>query len=209
MKKRRKSKPVVFLLAAAWCAMSIGLTVLFLKNVQPQLKSVCVSLAKNEISQIVDSEVQKVMLEELFTYDKVVNISRDEQGRVTSVSTNAGFINKFTNDLGIEVGNALDELCVSEHYIYLSSIAGSGFFNGRGPKIPVRFCPISVAGADITHRFEEAGINQTLHTVDLTVNVEMEVLAPFAYSRIEASSSMPIAQTLIVGLVPQSYFNKK
>lgn len=211
MKRKRKRRikllAALFLFCTGFTLVFTGIW--FCRTVRPRLKSLSQSYAKNEISQAIDSEVQKVMLEELFSYDKIVNISRDESGRVTSVTSNATFINKFTNDLGIEIGQRLDELCVVEHYIYLSSIMGADIFCGTGPKIPIRFCPISVTGADITHRFEEAGINQTLHTVDLTVTVEMEILMPLAYSRIEVESSMPIAQTLVVGFVPEAYFNKK
>ena len=72
----------------------------------------------------------------------------------------------------------------------------------------MRFVPISVTNADISHTFEEAGINQTIHTVNLTVTVDMEVLIPMASSTLHIDSGMPIAQTLIVGSVPGTYLTR-
>ena len=183
--------------------------VLFSVCLRPSIVQVTQSYAKNEVSQIIDSEVQKVMLEEFFSYDKIVIISRDDKGNVTSVSTNGTLINKFTNDLGIAIGDELDKISMVKKYVPLSNMLGLNILSGLGPKIPVRFYPLSVTNADISHTFENAGINQTLHTVNLTVSVEMEVLIPMAHSSLRIESGMPISQTLIVGVVPNAYLNRK
>ena len=96
-----------------------------------------------------------------------------------------------------------------ENKIYLSTLIGIDILSGMGPQVPIRFQPVSVVHADIYHTFEEAGINQTIHTINLCVTVEIEILMPFAYSRKEVISDMPIAQTLIVGLVPDAYLNRQ
>lgn len=148
------------------------------------------------------------MLEEFFSYDKIVVISRDKDGKVTSVSANSTLINRFTNDLGISIGDELDKISRVKRKIPLSSVFGPDLFSGLGPRITVRFVPISVTNADISHTFEEAGINQTIHTVNLTVTVDMEVLIPMAGSTLHINSGMPIAQTLIVGSVPGTYLTR-
>ena len=182
---------------------------LFNVKMRPSIVKITQSYAKNEILQAVDVEVRRVMLEEFFSYDEIVVIERDNQGRVTSVSSNTTKINKFTNDLGLEIGNILDELSLVENKIHLSNLLGVDILAGTGPKIPIRFQPLSITNADISHSFEEAGINQTLHTINLIVSVEMEILLPLAHSSFTIESAMPIAQTLIVGTVPEAYLNRK
>lgn len=182
---------------------------LFSKYIRPRVIVLTQSYAKNEISQILDDEIKKVMLEEFFSYDKIVNISRDSENRVNSVSSDTTLINRFTNDLGINVGDELDRRSQITHQIPVTNLIGFDLFAGMGPTIPIRFHPISVTNADITHVFEEAGINQTLHTINLTVSVDMAIVVPMAHSTIRAESTMPIAQTLIVGTVPDTYLNRK
>lgn len=181
----------------------------FTKYLRPKIISISQRFAENEVSDFIDIEIKRLMLEEFLSYDKIAIISRDSSGRVTSVTTNSVLINNFANDLDIAIGNRIENADVIENKIYLSSLLGIDLLSGLGPKIPVRFQQVSVIHADVTHTFEEAGINQTIHTIHLGVTVEIEILMPFAYSRMDVVSSMPIAQTLIVGTVPDAYLNRQ
>ena len=184
-------------------------TYAFTKHLRPRFISISQHFAENEVSNIIDIEVKRLMLEEFFSYDKITVINRDSSGKVTSVTANSVLINKFANDLDMAIGDKIDDRDLLESRIYLSSLLGFDLFTGMGPKIPVKFQPVSVTNADVTHTFEEAGINQTIHTIHLSVNVEIEILMPFAYSTITVASSMPIAQTLIVGTVPDAYLSRQ
>lgn len=207
--KKRKMKVVISLVLIFAGILTTLFAYIFTTTLRPRIVTITQSYAKNVVSQAVDDEVKKVMLEELFAYDELVFINRDEQGRITSVSSNTTKINRFANDLGIAIGDKLNEISLINNKLYVSSLIGIDLLAGIGPKVNVRFSPISVANADIYHTFEEAGINQTLHTVNLNVNVEMAIVLPLAYSTVKVESTMPLAQTLIVGTVPEAYFNKK
>ena len=173
------------------------------------LQEMCDIIYKIEHGKIIDEQVQKLMLEEFLSYDKLTHISRDSSGRVTSISTNSVLINNFANNLDIEIGEIIDSTDSVKNELYLSSLIGFDMLSGVGPKIPIRFQPVSVTHADRSHVFEEAGINQTIHTIILIISVDIQIMLPLAYSTITVKSEMPIAQTLIVGTVPETYFNKK
>ena len=207
-RKPRRHKLGGIIILSAIMAMITAFLYVFSVSLRPALIRVSQAYAKNVVSQVIDDEVKKVMLEEFFSYDKIVVISRDKDGNVTSVSANSTLINRFTNDLGISIGDELDKISRVKRKIPLSSVFGTDLFSGLGPRITVRFVPISVTNADISHTFEEAGINQTIHTVNLTVTVDMEVLIPMASSTLHINSGMPIAQTLIVGSVPGTYLTR-
>lgn len=207
-RKPRRHKLGGIIILSAIMAMITAFLYIFSVSLRPAIIRVSQAYAKNVVSQVIDDEVKKVMLEEFFSYDKIVVISRDKDGKVTSVSTNSTLINRFTNDLGISIGDELDKISRVKRKIPLSSVFGPDLFSGLGPRITVRFVPISVTNADISHTFEEAGINQTIHTVNLTVTVDIEVLIPMAGSTLHINSGMPIAQTLIVGSVPGTYLTR-
>ena len=207
-RKPRRHKLGGIIILSVIMAMIKAFLYIFSVSLRPALIRVSQAYAKNVVSQVIDDEVKKVMLEEFFSYDKIVVISRDKDGKVTSVSANSTLINRFTNDLGISIGDELDKISRVKRKIPLSSVFGSDLFSGLGPRITVRFVPISVTNADISHTFEEAGINQTIHTVNLTVTVDMEVLIPMAGSTLHNNSGIQIAQTLIVGSVPGNYHTR-
>lgn len=182
---------------------------IFSKYLKPRIKSVSQRFVENEISRIIDEEIKNLMLDEFLSYDKITLITRDNSGNVTSISINSVLINNFANELDIKIGDRIDNTDTVENEIYLSGLLGFDLLSGIGPKVPVKFQPVSVTHADISHSFEEMGINQTIHTVSLSISVDVEILLPLAHSEITVISKMPIAQTLIIGNTPKTYFNKK
>ena len=208
MHYRRKLKKIFAIFVIFSGLILISGSYVFVRHLRPRIIRISQSFAENEVSDIIDTEVQKLMLREFLNYDKITIINRDESGRVTSISANSAFINNFANNLDILVGRRIEESNTIKNDIYLSSLLGMEFFSGMGPKVPIRFQPLSVTHVDVSHTFEEAGINQTIHTIHLSITVEIEILVPFAYSHIDVVSDMPIAQTLIVGTVPEAYFKR-
>lgn len=205
---KRFRRLIAFILIASGI-MGLASLYSYIKYLRPKVITISQKFVENEVSNIIDREIKELMLEEFLSYDKITLITRDSEGKVTSISTNSVLINNFANELDIKIGDMMDENERLEKRIYLSSLVGFDLFSGIGPKVPIRFEPLSVTHADIIHSFEETAINQTLHTIFLSVSVDIEILLPFAYSSITVESKMPIAQTLIVGSVPDTYFNKK
>lgn len=189
--------------------LTVAFFYVFTILLRPRILSVSQRFVENEVSMIVDEEVKNLMLEEFLSYDKITLITRDSEGKVTSVSINSVLVNNFANELDIKIGDRVESAETIRNEVYLSGLIGSDLLSGIGPKIPIKFQPISVTHADISHSFEEAGINQTIHTIRLSVSVDIEILLPLAHSTITVVSEMPIAQTLIIGNVPKTYFNKK
>ncbi len=208
MYRVRKIKKLIAFILIISGILSVAGSVFFIKTLRPRIIRISQRFAENEVSNIIDDETKKLMLEEFLSYDKIATITRDSSGRVTSVSANSVLINNFANDLDIAIGDRIENRDLIKNRIYLSSLFGVDFLSGMGPKVPIRFQPVSVTHADVYHTFEEAGINQTIHTIHLGVTVEIEILMPFAYSRIDVTSDMPISQTLIVGTVPEAYFKR-
>ena len=189
--------------------LSIMSLYIFSKHLRPRIISISQKFVENEVSMIIDEEIKSLMLEEFLSYDKITLINRNSDGNINSISINSVLINNFANELDIKIGDRVENKDTIRNEIYLSSLIGADFLSGIGPKIPIRFQPVSVTNADISHTFEEAGINQTIHTVSLKVSIDIEILLPIAHSNITVLSEMPIAQTIIVGTVPKTYFNKK
>ena len=205
----RKAKRLLALLLIACGISSLIFFFSYTKYFRPRIISISQKFAENKISNIIDREVKNLMLEEFLSYDKITIITRNSEGNVTSISANSVLVNNFANNLDIKVGDMIEKNNIMGNSIYLSSLVGFDIFAGMGPKVPIRFQPVSVTHADITHTFEENGINQTLHTIMLVVSIDIEILLPLAHSNMTVKSEMPIAQTLIVGNVPDAYFNKK
>ena len=53
--------------------------------------------------------------------------------------------------------------------------------------------------------FESAGINQTRHEISLEASVMMRIVIPAGADSVSVSTYVPIAESIIVGSVPDSY----
>ena len=83
--------------------------------------------------------------------------------------------------------------------------AGSPLLAGRGPELKIRMQSVGSCSAHFENRFDQAGINQTTHRILLCVDVSMSILLPGFRTGTEVSNSFSVAETVIVGAVPESY----
>ena len=58
---------------------------------------------------------------------------------------------------------------------------------------------------DFFSEFKQAGINQTIHRIYVKVDTKVQVIIPFSNKFVEIGSEVPIAETIIVGDVPDTY----
>ena len=80
------------------------------------------------------------------------------------------------------------------------------FFSGRGPAFPVHILSIRNSEATFSSNFSQAGINQTLHQIVMSVSVDVAVLTLGKTDQFTVISEVVIAETIIVGDVPDTFF---
>ena len=67
--------------------------------------------------------------------------------------------------------------------------------------------PIGNITCKFTSEFKSAGINQTNHKLYLTVNSNVSVILPIENQIIQTQTQIMIAESIIVGKIPQTYLN--
>jgi len=103
------------------------------------------------------------------------------------------------------VDTMLLDLDINEVGLPLGSLILPELFSGSGPKLPVKVMSISASDADFRNEFSEAGINQTSHRIMMDVHITMTILTPVGTESVTATSAVVVAETVIVGNVPNSY----
>ena len=141
-----------------------------------------------------------------YGYDYFVTIARDESGAVTAIKANMARINALSSELLSDIVEAADrgELSLS---IPLGNILGSSLLLGKGPDIPVDITLLTSSRVDFKNELSAAGINQTKHEMKLDVVVDIDVVLPWRTVSTQVVTEILIAETVIVGEVPQTYLN--
>ena len=71
--------------------------------------------------------------------------------------------------------------------------------------VALQLRPVGLVKTKIINQFDEAGINQTRHRIQLQVTVDMLSLLPGYRISSQAQCNVILAETIIVGLVPDAY----
>jgi sporulation protein YunB len=159
----------------------------------------------NATSDLINDAVAAQIARGNIAYDRIVYFEKDLNGRITALKTNIGEVNKLKTDT-LQVINA-EILAMDRSHIGISlgSLILPEFFSGRGPEIPVEVLTIRNSDADFASRFTQAGINQTLHQLHMTVWVDVAVLVLGSTVSFCVEADVVVAETIIVGDVPDTF----
>ncbi len=171
---------------------------------RPLVREYAVNRAHTMASEALATAVESVLCN-ADAYGETAEIRRDENGAVLSVQANTAAINRLSADVVTAVGKTLLKEEFSALRLPVLNATGRAFLMGRGPKITVKLQQNGAATVQINSRFSEAGINQTVHRLELTVNFRAAVMAAGLHEPVEMTGTFLVTETVIVGTVPDRY----
>lgn len=160
---------------------------------------------KNTTSDLTNDAIAKQIADGVIQYDRIVYFEKDLDGRITALKTNMSEINRLKTDILNIINDEILALDTSDIGIPLGSLFFPEVFSGKGPVIPVRILSIRNSDAYFTSNFTQAGINQTLHQLTMVVSVDVAVLVLGETSSFTINSEVVVAETVIVGDVPDTF----
>lgn len=161
---------------------------------------------RNATSDLINDAIDRQIEDGNIQYDRIVYFEKDLDGKITALKTNMSEINRLkTNILNI-INDEILQMDTSDIGIPLGSLFLSEFFSGRGPSFPVTVLSIRNSDASFSSDFVEAGINQTLHQLNMQISVDVAVLVLGRTNYFTISSQVIVAETIIVGQVPETFF---
>ena len=187
-------------------AFIILVTLALLRSrVYPVLRSLAETQVKNTASDLINDAIAEQIAIGNIQYDRIVYFEKDLNGRITALKTNIGEINRLKTDVLNIINDEILSTDESSLGVALGSLFLPEFLSGKGPKLPVRILVIRNSEADFYSDFSEAGINQTLHKLNMEVFLDVTVLVLGTTTEFTISSHMVVAETVIVGDVPETY----
>ncbi|MGI5921997.1 MAG: sporulation protein YunB [Syntrophomonadaceae bacterium] len=142
-------------------------------------------------------------------YKDIVYIHKDNNGRVVLIQPNTLKLNQIMATTTEEVTASLGKMSEQTFSIPLGQLTGIRIFAGYGPRIEVKTIPTGQVRVDVLDKFDQAGINQTRHLIFLKVISDIKVAVPFMDKPVKVLATIPLAETIIVGNVPDTYVNIK
>lgn len=187
---------IVFLTIIVLTDLRLKASILEIARTQAQLETVEI------INQAVNDKIVAKT-----DYRDIMYVHKDEKGNIVMLQANTVVLNQI-------IANTINEVIISTRNLQsntirvaLGQVTGSIFLATYGPRINVRIIPTRQVNVEIENKFEQAGINQTRHLIYLKINTSIKIAVPLVNQDLTVSTTVPLADTIIVGAVPQTYVN--
>jgi len=174
-------------------------------NLKPVVTSVCSSQAKVLATTAINRAVVNELKQTGASYHDLVKIEYDVYGSVSAIGTDAVEINMLQSQLTDAVNRELSAIETRDISIPIGTLTGVQLLSGRGPDIKLKMIPSSFAVSDLVNKFDSAGINQTRHRIMIEFTVSMVVIVAPYTTTADVTLTVPIAETVIIGAVPDSF----
>lgn len=186
------------------CIILLALFIVLRGKYRTVIRDLAETQVKNTTSDLTNDAIAKQIAAGEIQYDRIVYFEKDLDGRITALKTNMSEINRLKTDILNIINDEILALDTSDIGIPLGSMFLPEFLSGKGPSIPVHILSIRNSDANFVSHFTEAGINQTLHQVNMEVSVDVAVLVLGETSSFTITSEVVVAETVIVGQVPDT-----
>lgn len=187
---------IVLILAALLMFIENNISQMLLDLSYAEANALAVEVLNNVIAEVMKTGV---------TYEELMNVTKDAQGRVTLLQANTIRMNEIATETAIAAQEMLSNQEARYVKIPLGAALGIGSFAAAGPKIAVQIVPVGAVASTFSTDFESAGINQTRHRILLTVKATIRLVIPTGAKRVEVTTQLPIAESIIIGEVPQTF----
>jgi sporulation protein YunB len=186
----------------------ISLFAFFEKQVTPSLYAISEAKTRIIVTEAINKAVKEKIVKNV-QYKDLISIHKNTYGQVALIQINTIEINRLETETTLEVVETLREVTLDGIKMPLGMITGSKILANSGPIIKVHLNPVGSVEVNTTESFEEAGINQTRHKVILEITAEIKIVQPLFSSKVTVKNDVPVAETIIVGNVPQAILDLK
>jgi sporulation protein YunB len=177
------------------------------EHVRPIMESITTNQARVMSINIINSVVAEELKKNEVSYSDLISVERSDSGEVLAITTNMVKMNELKAVIIQDVQDRMDSH--TDVGIPIGTFTGNGFLHGRGPEVPLRLTLSGNVNAEFKSSFQSAGINQTKHQIYLNIHTSVYSLIPGFATTTEVDTNLPVAETVIVGQVPQVVANLK
>lgn len=167
---------------------------------------IAVSDATDIVTKAVNKSVNEVIGSGAYGFDYFVDLEKDSDGSVTAIKSNMLHINTLSAQILERVIESTDNGILTVK-IPLGNLSGINLLLNKGPDIDVEIIMLTSSKVDFRNEVVSSGINQTKYQLVLEVTINIDILVPWGTESAETVTEVIVADTVIVGKVPDTYLN--
>ena len=191
---------------ALMLALMVAVLIFFRVRYNGTIRALAQTQVINATSDLINDAIDKQIEKGTIQYDRIVFFEKDLNGNITALKTNMSEVNRLKTDILNLINDEILAMDTTDLGIPIGSLILPELLSGRGPEIPVQILSIRNSEGSFESRFTEAGINQTLQQLTMHVSIDVSILVLGSAESFTVSSQVVVAETIIVGKVPDTFF---
>ena len=190
-------------------AIVVMLAGLLLILIEHNIRPILLSMAEARVRAIALDAINKAALQSFkdVSYGELIAMTYADDNQVSSLSANVTMMNILSSECAMTAQQYITDIDMQPIRVSLGSATGIQLLLGRGPSVLVKVEPVGAVKSAFHTQFSAAGINQTRHRIYMNVTATVRIIIPTGSAPMEVSSQVLVAETIIVGKVPQSFVN--
>ncbi len=202
-----KARSIVLLLRFILCVVCFIYAV---NGVSDNFRAAVENICDYKASQLVIEYIDKGVLQatKLYPEKNFVYVARNTQGHVTSVETDAIEVNRFAAVLSESILEEIQKRENDKIKVPLGAFTGKGLISSLGFSIPYRIIPAGKVTVSPASGFDASGINQTIHRLQMDVEVSVRILFPLMKREEIIKRTVIVSETVIIGDVPNTLMTR-
>lgn len=200
-RKAELDRGIVLVLIAAVSILVI--ISMFLRELSTKI---AVSDAVDIVTKTVNDAINETISSGGFDADYFIELKKDESGSVAAITSNMAHINLLSTTVLNSVIASTDNGVIKVK-IPLGNLTGLNLLMGKGPDVSIDIIMLTSSKVDFKNEITPCGINQTKYQLMLEICVDVDVIVPWGTQSAQTVTEVIVADTVIIGDVPQTYLN--
>ncbi len=173
----------------------------------PLALSMAESKAQRIATVVINETVSEKLAKDNIGYYDLYKIEKNNDGEISALVSNVIKMNQIKSEITTSIQEKISNIEVQQIGIPLGNLTNNYLLAGRGPKIPIKLMIVGIIEMNFKNSFISAGINQTKHEIVLEAKATITAILPAGRKTAEVCTTIPVAETIIVGNVPTTYTN--
>ena len=158
---------------------------------------------KGSLAQDINKTLSQRLNDSNISYDTFAKIYYLSDGRIGSITVDTISINLLATELSNQIYECIKN-SENNFGVPFGNILGDPYSSGMGPKMGVTVVPVGNVNYEIQSELISGGINQSLHRISIRFDASINCLVPFHKSNCTITTTIIVAETLIVGEIPNT-----
>ena len=203
-RKKRFLRTVLFLLVLLIVLLSLSVALLSV-NMRPAMTALAIARIRSVAARAMNDAILESMGDET-NYARLIQVHESSE-RVYMLQANTHKMNILAADCAEAAQERIAQMGDQGISIPIGTITGISFLAGKGPSLKVTFSPAGSVQSEFNSEFVSSGINQTLYRVNLLLTASVRLVMPGVSETTSVRAEAAIAESIIVGDVPEVYTN--